>query len=376
MKIPLQRTYFNSSEERAVARVLRSGWVTQGSKVLAFEDLFCQYTGAKYAVATTSATSALFLSLYCLGVGKGDEVIVPSLSFIATANVVVHTGAKPVFVDVDSRTYNMDPDRIEKKINKNTRAIIPVDQVGLPCELDEIAGIAKKHKLYIIEDAACALGSIYKNRKIGSFEHISCFSFHPRKPITTGEGGMITTQDKKTADKLRTLRHQGMSVSDLARHKAKRIVISEGYPIIGYNFRLSDIQAAVGVEQMKKLPKVLSIRARLAQRYTRYLSCCKSIVTPFVPDYMVHNCQTYVIRLIPNKKITRDLLMKKMFAAGVSVRVGIMASHLELPYKEMYPSLALPETESAARETIALPLYPQMTYKEQDYVIEKLLKFV
>ncbi len=203
MKIPLAIPSFDKSEEIAVAQVLRSGWVTQGPKVLEFEQLVTEYTGVKYAVATTSATTALFLSLHLLDIGEGDEVIVPSFSFIATANVILHTGAKPVFVDIDPKTYNIDPLKIEQLITKRTRAILPVDQVGLPYDLDAVDEIARKHKLQIIEDSACALGSRYKEKKIGSISKLSCLSFHPRKIITTGEGGMITTGDAAAASRAR-----------------------------------------------------------------------------------------------------------------------------------------------------------------------------
>lgn len=374
MKIPLARPYFDKREEKAVVQVLRSGWVTQGPKVEELEKLICKYTLSKYAVATTSGTSALFLSLHILGIGKGDEVIVPSLSFIATTNVIAHAGAKPVFVDIEPRTYNIDTHKIEGKITRHTRAIIPVDQVGLSCDLDEIYKIADKHKLYVVEDAACALGSIYKGRKIGNARDVACFSFHPRKVVTTGEGGMILTNNKNLAGDLRILRHQGMSVSDIARHKAQKI-IQESYPVIGYNFRMSDIQAAVGVEQIKKLPIILKRRAELAQRYTEVFSESKNIIPPYIPDGYVHNWQTYVIRLRKNKKITRDRLMEKLYEVGISTRIGIMAAHLEKPYRTMYPELSLPETELATSETMALPLYFQMAQKEQNYVIAKILEF-
>lgn len=370
--IPITKPLFDSWEEKAVIQVLRSGWVTQGPKVAEFEDLVCKYTDAKYAVATTSATTALSLSLHMLGIGPGDEVIVPSFSFIATTNVAIHVGAKPIFVDIDPRTYNIDPQKIEAAITKKTRAIIPVDQIGLPCDLDEIYKIAKRHKLHVVEDAACALGSIYKEKKIGSFGELVCFSFHPRKAITTGEGGMITTNNKRYADKLRILRHQGMSVSDVARHKSKKI-IRESYPVIGYNFRMSDIQAAVGVEQMKKLPKILRKRAELAKRYTKAFSGTGNITPPFVPEGYVHNWQSYMVRLKSGVKITRDKLMQKLLDDGISSRTGIMMAHKEPPYRKMYPKLILPETESANKETVVLPLYYQMTNNEQDYVIDKVL---
>lgn len=374
MNIPITKPYFDKAEEKAVAQVLRSGWVTQGPKVEEFERAVCKYTGGKCAVATTSGTSALFLSLHALGIKSGDEVIIPSLSFIATTNVVVHAGAIPVFVDIDAQTYNIDPDRIEQAITKRTRAIIPVDQVGLPCDLGEIKRIADKHKLYVVEDAACALGSVYKGTKIGNARDVACFSFHPRKVVTTGEGGMILTNNKSLAEDLRILRHQGMSISDVARHSSKTIIF-EKYHVVGYNFRMSDIQAAVGVEQMKKLPGILKRRAWLAQRYTKVFSKSKNIIPPYVPDGYVHNWQSYVIRLRENKKITRDSLMQKLQGVGISTRVGIMAAHLEKPYRTLYPKLSLPETEQAARETMALPLYFQMTKKQQDYVITKILEF-
>ena len=374
MKIPLQRTYFDSAEEKAVVSVLRSGWVTQGPKVKEFEDSVLKYTGAKYAIATTSATTALFLSLHAMGVKRGDEVLVPSFSFIATANVVVHAGATPVFVDIDPRTYNIDPDKLEEKITRKTRAIIPVDQVGLPCDLDKIYNISKAYKLHVVEDSACALGSKYRGKEIGSFGELVCFSFHPRKIITTGEGGMILTSIKKYSDDLRILRHQGMSVSDVVRYKSNKI-IHESYPVIGFNFRMSDIQAAVGVEQMKKLPKILKRKAYLASRYTAFFLKSKKIIPPFVPEGYDHNFQSYIIRLKENKKITRDSLRKKLLSEGIATQIGIMSSHLEPPYRKMYPNLSLPETESAARETITIPLYYQMTEKEQDYVTDKILRF-
>lgn len=372
--IPLQKPYFDKKEERAVTEVLRSGWVTQGPKVEEFEQALKKYVGAKYAIATTSATTALFLCLHALGVGKGDEVIVPSFSFIATANVVVHAGATPVFVDIDPKTYNIDADKIEQKLTKKTRAIIAVDQVGLPCDLDKILKIAKKYRLHVIEDAACALGSIYKGRKIGSFGDFVCFSFHPRKIIITGEGGMILTSSKEISDHLKLLRHQGMSVSDIVRHKARRVV-KESYPVIGYNFRMSDIQAAVGVEQMKKLPTILKKRAQFARRYSDAFSKSKNIIPPFVPKGYIHNWQSYMVRVANGAKITCDNLMQKLLDCGISTRAGIMAAHLEKPYRKMYPGLVLSETEAATRETITLPLFYQMTVKQQDFIISKVLEY-
>ena len=252
IKVSVSKPYFDSAEEKSVVETLRSGWVAQGPKVQTMEEQLKTLTGAKFAVATSSATTSLFLALYVLGVGPGDEVIVPSYTFIATANVIVHVSAKPVFVDIDPKTYNIDPAKIEKVITKKTKAIIAVDQVGLPCDMDQISKIARKHKLYVIEDAACAIGSRYHGKSVGSLADITCYSFHPRKIVTTGDGGMLTTDNQKWADRARILRHQGMGVSDLARHKSQQI-IHESYPEIGFNFRMSDIQTSARVQQIKKL---------------------------------------------------------------------------------------------------------------------------
>lgn len=375
MKIPITKPYFDKAEEKAVIETLRSGWVAQGPKVAEFEQLVADYTGAKYAVATTSATTSLFLSLYIMGIGSGDEVIVPSHTFIATANVIIQVGATPIFVDIDINTYNIDPDKIEEKITSKTRAILPVDQVGLPCDLDKIRAIAKKHNLLILEDAACALGSEYKGKRLGSFSDITVLSFHPRKAITTGEGGMILTNNQKWAKRAKILRHQGMGTSDYKRHTANKVTHEE-YPEIGFNFRMSDLQASVGVEQMKKLNLILKIRKQIADRYNKALSKCKLIIVPQVPNDYTHNWQSYIIRLKRNNKVSRDRVMQKLLDDGISTRRGIMSIHLEKPYIKLLDKLDLPNSEEVTNWGITLPLYVQMTDNEQQYVINRLLKAV
>lgn len=375
MKIPLAKPYLDKAEEKAVVNVIRSGWVTQGPKVIEMEEQFKTLTEKKFAVATSSATTALFLALYILDIGPGDEVLVPSFTFIATANVIVHIGAKPIFIDIDPRTYNIDPKEIEKRITKKTKAIMPVDQVGLPCDMSTIAKIAKKYKLFIIEDAACAIGSRYKGRSVGSFADIICFSFHPRKVVTTGDGGMLVTNNKKWADRARILRQQGMGISDLVRNESNKI-IHESYSEIGFNFRLTDIQAAVGVEQMKKLPKLLQQRNLLAERYSKSFLKTNLIIPPYVPDGMEPNWQSYIIRLKKNSKISRDELMQKLLNVGIATRRGIMSIHREVPYIKKFGKINLPITSEATDQTISLPMYPQMTKTEQDYVINNILKII
>lgn len=374
--IPLTIPSFGKSEEEAVARVLRSGWVTQGPKVAEFEKKIARYCGAKHGVATTSATTALFLSLYMLGIGEGDEVILPSFTFIATANVVIAVGAKPIFVDIDPKTYNIDPVKIEKAITKKTKAIIPVDQVGIPSDLKKITDIAKRHNLFVIEDAACGFGSVYDGIKIGSYPgvEITCLSFHPRKSITTGEGGMLLTNNKKISDKAKILRHHGMSVSDVVRHRSKKI-IHEDYRQVGFNFRMSDIQAAVGIEQLKKLTKFLKIRKKFADRYTKAFLNSENIIPPFVPDNSIPNWQSYVIKLKNSNKTKRDELMQKLLDSGIATRRGVMACHMEPAYRKLIGKIHLPITEECTNTTIAIPIFTDMKDKEQEYVIKKIFEF-
>ena len=265
--IPIARPSFGPAEEKAVLEVLRSGWVSQGPRVAEFERKFAEYVGAAHAVAVSSCTTALHLAFLAAGIKPGDEVLCPSLSFIATANAIVHAGAAPIFVDIDRSTYNMDPSCIERSITPRTRAILVVHQIGLPSPLSEICNIAASHGLMVIEDAACAIGSAYKGRSIGSpHGSMACFSFHPRKILTTGEGGMITTADEKIAARLRKLRQHAMNVSDLTRHSSSQVV-TESYDEVGYNYRMTDIQAAIGLVQLERLDDMLARRRQLASRY-------------------------------------------------------------------------------------------------------------
>lgn len=373
LKVPLTIPFFDKKEEKAVLAVLKSGWHTQGPMILELEKKFAEYTKSKYAVAVSSGTTALHLALIAGGVGLQDEVIVPSFTFIASANVIIHAGAKPIFIDVDSRTFNFDVTKLEEKINKKTKAIMAIDQVGLPCDLDAIKKIALKHNLLVIEDAACAIGSKYKGKEIGGLSNLTCFSFHPRKLISTGEGGMITTNNKLFADKLKLWRSHGASVSDIKRHSASSISFEE-YEVAGYNFRLTDIQAAIALEQLKKLPKILEKRKRLAERYNRLLSKIEYIETPYIPSYAEFNWQSYIIKLTDSSPVKQEELMQKLLNDGIATRRGVMASHMEPAYTKLFGKVSLPVTEKLLKTTICIPIFPQMNIKQQNWVIERLYK--
>lgn len=353
-----------------MVEVLRSGWVSQGPRVAEFEQRFAEYVGAAQGVAVSSCTTALHLALLAAGIKPGDEVLCPSLSFIATANSIAYTGATPVFVDIDRSTYNMDPASIECSITPRTRAILVVHQIGLPSPLAEICDVASSHGLIVIEDAACAIGSEYKGRRIGlPHTSMACFSFHPRKILTTGEGGMITTADDKLAARLRKLRQHSMTVSDLARHSSSQVVM-ESYDEVGYNYRMTDLQAAIGLAQLERLDEMLAGRRRLASRYSQRLSQFEWLVPPQESADCRHNFQSYMVRLKSNAPITRDRLMQELLNRGVSTRRGVMAIHREPPYRHEKWNGRLPQTNLVADTTIILPLFHTMTEEEGDYVIE------
>jgi perosamine synthetase len=367
--IPVARPSFGACEERAVLEVLRSGWVTQGSRVAEFERKFSEYVGAAHAVAVSSCTAALHLAFIASGIGPGDEVICPSLSFIATANSIVHAGATPVFVDIEGSTYNMDPKAIESAVTSRTRAILAVHQVGLPAALAEITAVANRHGLLVIEDAACAIGSEYQGRRIGSPHcSIACFSFHPRKILATGDGGMITTTSDALAARMRNLRQHAMTVSDLARHSSRQVMI-ESYGEVGYNYRMTDLQAAIGLAQLQRLDDMLGRRRELAARYSSGLAGCKWLVVPYEPADSRHNFQSYMVRLRSDSPIHRDQLMQELLDRGVSSRRGVMAIHHELPYRSSEWNDRLPVTGLVTDTTLILPLFHEMTNDEQDYVM-------
>jgi perosamine synthetase len=371
LNVPITKPSLGEEEARAPYESIKSGWVTQGPKVAEFEKAVASYVGAKHGIATTSCTTGLHLALVTAGVGPGDEVIVPSFTFIASANAILYTGATVVFAEIDPRTYNIDPNDIEHRISSKTKAIMPVDQIGMTADMDAINAIAKKHGIDVVEDAAPTIGSEYKRRKTGSNAHQTVFSFHPRKVITTGEGGMITTDDDALADRARKLRAHGMSVSDLDRHKADRVIIEE-YNELGFNYRMTDIQASIGLVQLRRLPELLQTRIEKAHRYDRELPGINGLEIPFVPPYATHTYQSYCLRLTKDCRLDRETLMTNLLHRGVATRRGVMASHLEKTYVDRIGKVSLPITEEATEHTMLIPLFATMTDEEQTYVIDAL----
>ena len=292
MRIPISKPYFGEEERAAILQPLETGWVVQGPRVAEFERLFAAYTGAPNAVATSSCTTALHLSLVALGVGPGDEVIVPSFTWVATANAVEMVGARPVFVDIELNTFNIDPERIEPAISGRTRAVIPVSLFGVSAPMDPIMQIATHRGLKVVEDAACAAGAWYHGRHAGTIADVGCFSFHPRKAITTGEGGMIVTADAGLAQTARSLRDHGASRSDLARHESPRSYVLPDFDRVGYNYRMTDIQGALGVAQMSRLEAILELRTERARVYDRRLEDVDWLRPQALPESCRHGYQS------------------------------------------------------------------------------------
>jgi len=375
--IPVARPLLDEREAEAARRVILSGWVTQGPEVAAFEREFAEAIGTPHACAVSSCTTALHLALAACGVSAGDEVVTVSHSFIATANAVRYCGATPVFVDIQPGTFNIDPARIEGAIGPRTKAILAVHQFGMPCDLAAIVEVGKRRSITVVEDAACAAGSEvrWNDRweRIGRPRGVvACFSFHPRKLLSTGDGGMLTTADPDLDRQFRLLRHHGMSVSDTVRHSAST-VIQEEYPVLGYNYRMTDIQAAIGREQLKRLPGIVSRRRELAERYQERLAKIPGVTIPTEPEWARTNWQSYVVRVDAGRQ---RQIMQRMLDAGISTRRGAMNAHREAAYPAgtWRAAGSLQESEAAQDAAIVLPLFHQLTDADQDRVVDELTR--
>ena len=373
--IPIAKPYLTQDDAQSAFDTILTGWVTQGPRVEEFEKKFCEYTGAKFAVAISNCTTALHLSMIVSGIKEGDEVICPSMSYIATANCIKYVGATPVFAEVNPLTYNLDLSHTEKLITEKTKAILIVHQIGLPADIDAFKKLCDKYNLKLIEDAACATGSSYKGKKIGSHSEIVCFSFHPRKVITTGEGGMITTSNEEYYNRIKLLRQHGMSVNASMRHETKKVVF-EDHIEIGYNYRMTDIQAAIGIRQLEKLDWIINERRKIALKYIEELKDVDCIRLPIEEEGYFTNYQSFSIYLKENCPIGRNELMQKLLDKGISTRRGIMTSHRESAYEKEYSDLKLPISENASDRSIIIPLYIPMKTEEVDFVISNFKEFV
>jgi dTDP-4-amino-4,6-dideoxygalactose transaminase len=366
----VMQPWLGEEEVAAVAEVLRSGWVAQGPRVAAFEEAFAASQQVPHAVAVSSCTTALHLALVVAGVGPGDEVVVPSFSFVATTNAPTYVGATPVFADVDPLTGNLTPASIATAVTPRTRAVIAVDQGGMPVDVAAIRAWCDPLGITVIEDAACASGSTLHGRPAGAAAEIAAWSFHPRKVLTTGEGGMVTTTRDDWAQRLRRLREHAMSVSAAERH-ASVLAPPETYDEVGFNYRMTDLQAAVGVVQLGRLPEMVARRRELAARYADAVADLPGLRMVRDPDWGTTNFQSCWLEVLPEHPLDREELMAHLAAAGISARRGIMAAHLQ-PAHAHRAGGPLPVTERLTATTVILPLFHQMTESEHARVCDAL----
>jgi UDP-4-amino-4,6-dideoxy-N-acetyl-beta-L-altrosamine transaminase len=365
--LPYFQPSIGKAEIEEVVDTLNSGWLTMGPRTAKFEETIADYTGARHAIAVNSCTAALHLSLVALGIGKGDEVVTTPFTFAATANVIIHTGAKPVFVDINRATYNIDHEKIERVITKRTRAIMPVHYAGQACDMQGIKRIAEKHNLFIIEDAAHAIGSEYEGKKIGTFGYATCFSFYVTKNITTGEGGAITTDNDRFADRLRTLRLHGISKDAWKRYASA----GDWYYEIeecGWKYNMTDIQAALGIQQMKRLDEFIAVRREYAQIYTEKLSKIKGVITPYEKSGAKHVYHLYPILL---KSYDRNKFVEQLKERNIGCSVHFIPLHLHPFYKKNFKFNKgdFPNAEWVYEKEVSLPLYPRMTKDDLEYVV-------
>jgi len=385
--IPIAKPYFSGNETELIAEVMRTGWVCQGPMVARFEEAVSAYTGARFAVATSSCTTALHLAMLLHGIGPGDDVICPSYSFIATANGIRYSGAAPQFVDIDPATLNIDAaatqayiestytgDLLSKQTGNKLKAILIVHQIGIPADIDRFEQIARKYGLVLMEDSACAIGSTYKGKPIGASGHTATLSFHPRKVITCGEGGMLLASEESLAEMAKVLRAHGASISDHARHKAGNNTLYESYNVLGYNYRMTDLQAAIGIRQLEMLEALVEKRLAIAARFNEAFSALDQLELISPPAYVSRwNYQSYPIRLRQGRCQERDEVIQRLQALGVTTRRGIPPIHNEPIYER---GLTLPHTQRVSERSLFLPIFPQLTEAEIEHIVSAVTRCV
>ncbi|MBT7649664.1 MAG: DegT/DnrJ/EryC1/StrS family aminotransferase [Opitutae bacterium] len=386
MKVPIARTSLTLQEKQSVLEPLHSGWLVQGPKVKNFEEQWSAFTKADHSIAVTSCTSALHLSLAALEFGPEDEAIVPAFTWVSTANVIEHLGGKVVFCDIKLDTFNIDIELVESKITEKTKVILPVHLFGLSVDMVSIVKLAKKYNLLIVEDAACGFGSMYHGNHVGTFGNAGCFSFHPRKAITTGEGGMVTTNDATLAEKIRRLRDHGAAMTDLQRHNGARPYLLADHPVAGYNQRMTDLQGSLGSAQMDRADDIVFERRRIAQKYDNAFENLDWLKTPLNKIGYEHGYQSYACLFEPEVinensvsriNVMRNAWMDKLQKDGVSTRPATHAVHMLSYYKEKYgiKPVGFPNAYAADQCSISLPLFHGMKEDEQNFVIDKVLEF-
>lgn len=393
MRVPIARANLTQEEIASVLEPLQSGWLVQGPKVQEFESKWSGFTDSDHSVAVTSCTTALQLSLAALGIGPGDEVLVPAFTWISTANVVEHLGGNVVFCDVDPETFNIDVEDAASRVTSRTRAILPVHLFGLAADMVGVMALARKHGLRVVEDAACGFGATFRGRHVGTFGDAGAFSFHPRKAITTGEGGMVTTNDGELALKLRRLRDHGAEISDLQRHNGAKPYLLPEFPDAGYNYRMTDIQGALGAAQMNRASLIVDERRRLAKRYDEAFNDLEWLAKPYTSEDYGHGYQSYACLFRPNSvrealaqrdtnllesiHHERDNWMDSLQQAGISTRPATHAVHMLEFYRNKYGHEPQDFFGAYAAYTcsISLPLFHGMTQDEQDHVISSVRSF-
>lgn len=383
MKIPITRPVFGDEELAAIQQPIRSGWVVQGPFVRTFEERFARFVGAPSAIAASSCTTALHLALTALDLKPGDEVIVPAFTWVSTSNAVEYCGARPVFCDIDLKTFNLDVDAAAALVTERTVGIIPVHLFGLCADMDAVGALASRHHLWVVEDAACGFGASIRGRHCGSFGDAGCFSFHPRKSITTGEGGMVTTARSDMASTMASLRDHGATRSDFVRHQEASAFLLADYPHLGFNYRMTDLQGALGCAQLDRASWILERRRALAAAYTARLQGLDWLAPPIIPAGFEHGYQAYVCLFHPERPTRanaarlgtlRNRVMAALEAEGIATRQGTHAAALTAYYARKYALTPddFPNAFIAEHLSLTLPLYPQMSNEEQQFVVDGL----